>query len=230
MKEKNNVVGIPLTKIQRAAQFYTIEKLQSLPISLCNRIHFPCYSPLLRARRLSFIPVFNNMHQWEWIFAVGATDTEKNNQKFHYIPILFAFFFLSNSIKSHSGNIFFSLFKRHFRVEIKREWNPKYCIETHIHTYIHLHQIADKKKRKTLQWMVKRTCFFPFNFISLFNSLHLFTDAFVFTSFSCCFLCAVSFPCPFHKGYFFIRLARVHKHTVWALFHISVAFHAWFIV
>lgn len=60
--------------------------------------------------------------------------------------------------------------------------------------------------------MAKRTCFFSFNFISLFNSLHLFTDAFVFTSFSCCF-CVVLFPCPFHTRCFFSHSVGTLTHT-----------------
>lgn len=60
--------------------------------------------------------------------------------------------------------------------------------------------------------MAKRTCFFSFNFISLLNSLHLFTDAFVFTSFSCCF-CVVLFPCPFHTRCFFSHSVGTLTHT-----------------
>lgn len=42
--------------------------------------------------------------------------------------------------------------------------------------------------------MAKRTCFLCSIFIlCVFNSLHLFTDAFVFTSFSCCFCRVFSF-------------------------------------
>lgn len=66
-----------------------------------------------------------------------------------------------------------------------------------------------------MQWIAKRTCVFLFVqfYFSVFNSLHLFTDAFVFTSFSCCFVLSFYFACPFHTGCFFIPLAHTHTLT-----------------
>lgn len=183
-------------------------------VSLCNHIHLFFFSSLFSLdRRLSFIPVFNNMHQWEWIFAVGASDKKK--QEFHYIPILFScflFHFHELSIWKH----FIFRFKRHFRVKKKKKKNKKKILYTHTHTYRHaltpkLHQ----KKEKNFAMNGKADVFFVQFYFSVFNALHLFTDAFVFTSFSCCFCHFI----PLSVSYgmlFFIRLA--HKHTQFELY------------
>lgn len=148
--------------------------------------------------------------------------------------ITFQFFLLSSfffiSINSRLGNTSFS-----FETSLsswKKKKNPKYCIETHtyIQTFIHLHRIADKKE-KNFAMNGKADVFF---FVQFYFSVQFFAFIhwclcfhFLFVLFLCRFI-------PLSVSYamlFFSFGWHTHTHTaVWALFHISVPFHAWFIV